>query len=121
MFISQTVQHSHALWTKITQQVTKLRFHTRVNKLFGGEEGDAHLKVIDSASEAESPLTLYRLLEKTVSNYKKRVHREIKAVDLLAGEDLQAFPSHQMNSNPSFIAFVGEFGSISQNKNTCQI
>lgn len=119
MFIRQIAQHSHALWTKVTQQVTKPRSHTRVNKLFWGEEGEAHLKVIDSASGTETRLTLFRLLERTVSNCKKRVHREIKAVDLLAGEDLQAFPNYQMNTNPSFIASVGEFGSISQNMNMC--
>lgn len=116
------MQRSHALWTKVTQQLTKPRFHTRVNKLLvEGEEGDAHLKVIDSASGAETRLTLFRLLERTVSNCKKRVHREIKAVDLLAGEDLQAFLNYQMNTNPSFIASVGEFDSISQNMNTCQL
>lgn len=49
------MQRSHALWTKVTQQLTKPRFHTRVNKLLvEGEEGDAHLKVIDSASGADS-------------------------------------------------------------------
>lgn len=85
------MQYIHTLWTKVIQQVTKARFHTRINKLLTGRRGDAHL----NASRAETRSTLYSRRKGPESPQGRRWQH-------LAAEDSQAFSKYQMNTDQSF-------------------